>query len=214
MPRNELNTESKISACSGAFLSPTGCGTRSTTAFNISSTPSPVFPEARRMSSCLQPMRSTISSSTSSGIALGMSILLITGIISRLCSMAIYRFEMVCACTPCVASTTSSAPSQAAMLRDTSYEKSTCPGVSIRLRIYFWPSSSYSICMAWLFMVMPRSRSKSMLSSICPSVICIVFVRSSKRSAKVDFPWSMWAIMQKFRILSIDLNHYFLAKIV
>lgn len=30
----------------------------------------------------------------------------------------------------------------------------------------------------------------------------IVFVIYSKRSAKVDLPWSMWAIMQKFRILS------------
>ena len=53
-------------------------------------------------------------------MALGMSILLITGMISRLWSIAMYRLEMVCACTPCVASTTSSAPSQAAMERDTS----------------------------------------------------------------------------------------------
>ena len=45
--------------------------------------------DARRISSCLQPMRSTISSSTSSGIAEGISILLMTGIISRSCSIAI-----------------------------------------------------------------------------------------------------------------------------
>ena len=88
MPRNELNTESKISACNGAFSSPTGCGMRSTTAFSMSSTPSPVLPDARSMSDGSQPIRSTISSSTSSGMADGMSILLMTGIISRLLSMA------------------------------------------------------------------------------------------------------------------------------
>ena len=209
MPRNELNTESKMSAWSGASLSPSGWGMRSTTALSISSTPSPVLPDALMMSLGSQPMRSTISSSTSSGMALGMSILLMTGIISRLWSMAMYRFDMVCACTPCVASTTSRAPSHAAMLLDTSYEKSTWPGVSMRLSMYFCPSSIYSIWMAWLLMVMPRSRSRSMSSSICPSVIFIVLVRSSRRSAMVDLPWSIWAMIQKFLILSIDINHFY-----
>ena len=60
----------------------------------------------------------------------------ITEIISRLWSNAIYRFEIVCAWTPCVASTTNNAPSQAAIERLSSYEKSTCPGVSIRFKIY------------------------------------------------------------------------------
>ncbi|CFN73357.1 Uncharacterised protein [Bordetella pertussis] len=41
----------------------------------------------------------------------------------------------VWASTPCEASTTSKAPSQADSERLTSYEKSTCPGVSIRLRL-------------------------------------------------------------------------------
>ena len=89
IPRNELNTESKIRAWSGASGSPSGHGTRSTTALRMSSTPSPVLPLARIMPSRSQPMSSTISSSTSSGIALGMSILLMTGIISRSWSMAI-----------------------------------------------------------------------------------------------------------------------------
>ena len=110
---------------------------------------------------------------------------------------------MVCACTPCEASTISSAPSQAAMERETSYEKSTCPGVSIRFRTYFSPLYMYSIWMAWLLMVIPLSFSKSISSSIWPSVTCIVLVNSSKRSAKVDLPWSMWAIMQKLRIFFI-----------
>src|SRR6185295_12739575 len=30
-----------------------------------------------------------------------------------------------------------------------------------------------------------------------------VLVNTRMRSARVDFPWSMWATMQKFRILSI-----------
>lgn len=123
---------------------------------------------------------------------------------------------MVCACTPCEASTISKAPSQAAMERDTSYEKSTCPGVSIKFRIYFSPLYVYSICMAWLLMVIPLSFSRSMSSSICPLVTCIVLVNSSRRSAKVDLPWSIWAIMQKFRIFFI-VNNYLLigcAKIV
>ena len=89
IPRNELKTESKINACNGAFSSPVGQGMRSTTAFNMSSTPIPVFPEARIMSSLLQPSKSMISSSTSSGIALSMSHLFITGMISRSCSSAI-----------------------------------------------------------------------------------------------------------------------------
>ena len=89
IPRKELKMESKMRACSGAFTSPFGAGMCLTMASSISGTPSPVFPLARMMSSGSHPMRSTISSSTSSGMALGMSILLMTGMISRLWSMAI-----------------------------------------------------------------------------------------------------------------------------
>ena len=83
IPRKELNTESKINACNGASGFPSGCGIRSTTARKTFSIPSPVLPLARIISFLSHPINSTISSSTSSGIALGMSILLITGIISR-----------------------------------------------------------------------------------------------------------------------------------
>ena len=48
-------------------------------------------------------------------------------------SIARYAFASVCASMPWAASTTSSAPSQAWSDRDTSYVKSTCPGVSMRL---------------------------------------------------------------------------------
>ena len=119
-PRKLLKMESKIKAWAGASGSPTGAGIRAITASKMHSTPSPVLPDARIISSRLQPRSSIISSSTSSGIALGMSILLITGIISKSCSIAIYKLDIVCACTPCVASTTSNAPSQAAIERETS----------------------------------------------------------------------------------------------
>ena len=108
---------------------------------------------------------------------------------------------------PCVASTTSSAPSHEAMARETSYEKSTCPGVSIKLSVYVCPSRAvYSIWIAWLLIVMPFSRSRSMSSSTCD---CIsrwfsVLVFSSSRSARVDLPWSIWAMMQKFRMFFMD----------
>jgi len=107
---------------------------------------------------------------------------------------------------PCVASTTSSAPSHEAMARETSYEKSTCPGVSIRLSVYSCPSRAlYSIWIAWLLMVMPFSRSRSISSSTCA---CIsrwfrVLVFSNRRSANVLLPWSMWAMMQKLRMFFI-----------
>src|SRR3954466_4793576 len=60
-------------------------------------------------------------------------------------------------------------------------------------------------------MVMPRSRSMSILSRYCarmsrPSTIP---VNSSIRSASVDLPWSMCAMMQKFRMRagSVDTHH-------
>ena len=68
-----------------------------------------------------------------SGSADGKSILFTTGNISRSFSNAKYTFANVCASIPCAASTTSNAPSHAASDLETSYMKSTCPGVSIKL---------------------------------------------------------------------------------
>ena len=51
-------------------------------------------------------------------------------------------------------------------------------------------------------MVMPRSRSRSMVSRTC-SIISRAEsapVTSSRRSARVDLPWSMCAMMEKFRM--------------
>src|SRR5436853_2823589 len=50
-------------------------------------------------------------------------------------------------------------------------------------------------------MVIPFSRSRSMLSRTCSFILPrgMVLVISSSRSASVDLPWSMCAMMQKFR---------------
>src|SRR5450759_9706 len=57
---------------------------------------------------------------------------------------------------------------------------------------------------AWLLMVMPRSRSRSILSRSCSfmSRAATVPVTSRTRSASVDLPWSMWAMMLKLRMWS------------
>src|SRR5436853_2843019 len=51
-------------------------------------------------------------------------------------------------------------------------------------------------------MVMPRSRSSSIVSSSCGRCLrgsTAPFV-SRMRSASVDFPWSMWAMIEKLRM--------------
>src|SRR6185295_2847195 len=58
---------------------------------------------------------------------------------------------------------------------------------------------------AFALIVMPRSRS-SEFESRCWDLMsrpATVLVSTRMRSARVDLPWSMWATMQKFRILSI-----------
>src|ERR1700754_1438856 len=51
-------------------------------------------------------------------------------------------------------------------------------------------------------MVIPRSRSMSIRSRYCARIerSSTTPVSCSIRSASVDLPWSMWAMMQKFRI--------------
>ena len=53
-------------------------------------------------------------------------------------------------------------------------------------------------------MVMPFSRSRSIESSSCSDILrgSTVAVASSRRSESVDLPWSMWAMMQKLRIIA------------
>ena len=80
----------------------------------------PFFAEIWGASWASMPITSSISSITRWGSALGRSILLITGRISRSWSRARYTLASVWASMPWAASTTSTAPSQAARLLDTS----------------------------------------------------------------------------------------------
>ena len=56
-------------------------------------------------------------------------------------------------------------------------------------------------------MVMPRSRSMSIESSSCSFISRseTVPVDWISRSASVDFPWSMWATMEKLRIRAVSV---------
>src|ERR1041384_4895382 len=56
-------------------------------------------------------------------------------------------------------------------------------------------------------MVMPRSRSRSMVSRTWSRIWrrSSVPVASMSRSARVDLPWSMWAMMQKLRMCVCDI---------
>src|SRR5262245_61756350 len=53
---------------------------------------------------------------------------------------------------------------------------------------------------------MPRSRSRSMSSRNCDDIsrFDTVPVRSSRRSASVDFPWSMCAMIEKLRMRAVS----------
>ena len=55
-------------------------------------------------------------------------------------------------------------------------------------------------------MVMPRSRSMSIRSRYCARIwrASTTPVSCSMRSASVDLPWSMWAMMQKLRMIGRD----------
>src|SRR4051812_22152047 len=81
----------------------------------------------------------------------------------------------------------------------------------MRLRTCSSPSNVHGSRTAWALMVMPRSRSMSILSRYCARMwrLSTRPVRSSIRSANVDLPWSMWAMMQKFRMRagSVDTHH-------
>src|SRR3989454_1670332 len=52
---------------------------------------------------------------------------------------------------------------------------------------------------------MPRSFSRSMESSTCPTAFLasMVPVRERSRSASVDLPWSMWATIEKLRVSAV-----------
>ena len=107
-------------------------------------------------------MRSKTSSCTSSGRQFSLSTLLITTIGFRPISKAFCSTNRVCGIAPSKASTSSSTPSAMFSTRSTSPPKSACPGVSMML--IFVPL--YSIATFLARIVIPRSRSRSLLSKI------------------------------------------------
>src|SRR3954451_7053767 len=62
----------------------------------------------------------------------------------------------------------------------------------------------HGIRTAWLLIVMPRSRSMSIRSRYWARALrsSTTPVSCSMRSASVDLPWSMWAMMQKLRMMA------------
>ncbi len=87
--------ESKIKARAVSPAESRGGNPCFITACKISSTPSPVLPEAHKISSSEQPSKRTISAFVFGTFAAGKSILLTTGIIVKSCSNAKYRLARV-----------------------------------------------------------------------------------------------------------------------
>mmetsp|Transcript_33942 Transcript_33942/g.95515 ORF Transcript_33942/g.95515 Transcript_33942/m.95515 type:complete len:233 (+) Transcript_33942:2722-3420(+) len=84
----------------------------------------------------------------------------------------LYRFICRCTvkvwlCTPATPHSTSTAPSSTRSARSTSMVKSTCPGVSMML--IWWTGSPHTQCVAADLIVIPFSRSRSMLSIVAPT---------------------------------------------
>src|SRR4051794_9930878 len=69
------------------------------------------------------------------------------------------------------------------------------------MRFSSWPF--HATRTAWALIVIPRSRSSSIESSSCSRISRAetVSVTSRMRSASVDLPWSMCAMIEKLRIL-------------
>ena len=80
--------ESNMRARRGRAASASGGGTRSTIAWNTSSTPVPSFADTKSISSRLNPNACSTSRATRSGSAASRSILFTTGMISRSFSSA------------------------------------------------------------------------------------------------------------------------------
>ena len=87
-PRYASKYESKTSACKGLFSSPFGAGTSVIILSKISTTPTPVLPDAIIALDASIPITSSISCLVFSGSACGKSTLFNTGIISKSLSRA------------------------------------------------------------------------------------------------------------------------------
>ena len=142
--------------------------------------------------------RSNTSSTTRCGAAPSRSILLTTRIGASPAANAFCVTKRVCGIGPSTASTTSRTASTMERIRSTSPPKSAWPGVSTMLM----RQPSYSTAVVFERIVMPRSRSSSLLSRArsAISVRASAAVCCSRRSTSVVLPWSTWATMATLRI--------------
>ena len=110
--------------------------------------------------------------------------------------MARYALASVCAWLPCEASTTSAL----ARLQRAGDLVREVDGPGVSMRLSWWPFQATRT--AWALIVIPRSGSRSIESSSCSRISrpVTVSVSSRMRSASVDFPWSMCAMIEKLRI--------------
>ena len=145
--------------------------------------------------------RSKVVSTTQSGLAPSRSILLTTTTTFFWSSSAFFRTKRVWGMGPSMASTRSNTPSTMLRTRSTSPPKSAWPGVSMMFTFV----SLYVTAVFLERMVMPRSRSRSLLS--ITRVSTFSFSRNtldcaSMESTSVVLPWSTCAMMATLRTSS------------
>ena len=144
-------------------------------------------------------IRSNTFSCAISGVQFSLSTLFTTKMGFNPNSMALPRTKRVCGIGPSKASTTSRTASAIFKTRSTSPPKSAWPGVSRMLIL-----TPFQLALTFLDrMVIPRSRSRSLLSRINSPVS---FRESTAwhwwmmLSTRVVLPWSTWAMMAMFRM--------------
>mmetsp|Transcript_17598 Transcript_17598/g.30788 ORF Transcript_17598/g.30788 Transcript_17598/m.30788 type:complete len:256 (+) Transcript_17598:682-1449(+) len=146
--------------------------------------------------------RSKVLSITYAGLAAGLSILLTTTRTVSPSASAFLRTNRVCGFGPSAASTRRSTPSTMLSTRSTSPPKSACPGVSTMFTLI----PSYSSAAFFAKIVMPRSRSWSLLSitrsSLPMRLELNVLADSSIASTSVVLPWSTCATIAMLRMSS------------
>ena len=189
-----------------------GAGSFLTIVSRSSFTPRPLLALICRHSFFFIPSTCSISSAVISGCAAARSTLFITPIISTPVPAARYALATVWAWTPCVASTTRSAPSHAAK----------CPrDLVMEIHVTGRIDKVEHILLAFA-LVLHRDRRGLYRDAALPLDIHIVEqlrlclratvtapVSSIIRSASVLLPWSICAIIEKFRICSVLIFYLF-----
>src|SRR5262245_13712645 len=221
-PTNSDQSSVVTSICSGASGSTSGPGIASSTmsssgsidcvrtAGSVVAYPSrPLANRNLKSSRCssapISINRPNTSSSVACGWPSGRSILLITTIGRRPASSALESTKRVCGIGPSAASTSTIAPSAIRTTRSTSPPKSACPGVSRMLT--FTPLYGRAMFLAKI--VIPRSRSRSLLSSMnsWSSSLARNWPLCFKKQSTSDvFPWSTWAMITILRMSDRRMN--------